>query len=400
MNEAKRNSDGHDVDHDGVKRRKLCDKAANKQQEMYLGPRDRLIEFNEERHYYSLNARMAILVLKEMVQEGKVDDLTMEEIDSLSVGQVFSAIYSADHEDKYASHKDKYLDKPFMSVTTVINEILFDDFPGSYKISPLDYISETTVWKISAIFGTLCHNIFEDFCLTMRDKFPKLAPPSNEVAGYFSKIDTLGFKKILNDFLTKTWAKDATKSIIFGSKKNFPESIITEEGIVTLLKAHMFLDVVEERFRKTINSFKTFFENPEMWKVLKPEWEIIQPEYICFSNELLIAGSIDVLAYSNRATNSLVLIDWKTNNKELEGKRQYTIKRQGSPFYNIKKNLVEKYYCQLHTYANIIERHSKYNVSHLVIVHVSDKGVYEFLVPSQKSCPCFNSIVEKKLKQV
>lgn len=104
----------------------------------------------------------------------------------------------------------------------------------------------------------------------------------------------------------------------------------------------------------------------------------IRPEYVVFSEEHGIAGSVDLTMRRRANPRDLLIYDWKTSKNIYRsfgfGKNQTT--------------QLKDYVCQLHTYANIIlSRNTRYNIElYIVNITCADSCIYntmDFLV-----CDC------------
>lgn len=104
----------------------------------------------------------------------------------------------------------------------------------------------------------------------------------------------------------------------------------------------------------------------------------IRPEYIVYSREHGVAGSVDLTMRKRFEPNNLLIYDWKTCKKIFNS---FSRNKEQT-------NQLLDYSCQLHTYANIIkDRDSIYNIDLFVVnVTASDSCIYN--VRKFTSCGC------------
>ena len=95
---------------------------------------------------------------------------------------------------------------------------------------------------------------------------------------------------------------------------------------------------------------------------------IIFPEVKVYSEELQLAGTIDLMIY-NKPKNCISLIDWKTN---VEIKKTGYKKGTLDPTKSIEDCSFNKYELQLSMYQYILEKHYKATVNGLYIVHLKE----------------------------
>ena len=106
----------------------------------------------------------------------------------------------------------------------------------------------------------------------------------------------------------------------------------------------------------------------------------IRPEYIVFSEEHGLAGSVDLTMRMRNDPNNLFVYDWKTCKKIFNSFRRHH--EQTSQLFD--------YACQLHTYANLMKlSSSKYKIS-LFVVNVTHTDSCIYNVKSHVTCKCRN----------
>ena len=106
-------------------------------------------------------------------------------------------------------------------------------------------------------------------------------------------------------------------------------------------------------------------------------------EVIVFSEELGIAGTIDILMM-NQDSNEYVLIDWKTSKridmKSFKGKMG--IKKETKKIEDCNYN---HYALQLSLYRYILETYYGININRQIIAHLKEDGVQTYSTPYMKN---------------
>ena len=97
---------------------------------------------------------------------------------------------------------------------------------------------------------------------------------------------------------------------------------------------------------------------------------VIFPEVKVFTEELKLAGTIDLMIY-NKPKNSISLIDWKTN---IEIKKHGFRMGTKQPTSKIEDCSFNKYELQLSMYKYILETYYHVNVSGLYIIHLKESS--------------------------
>ena len=114
-------------------------------------------------------------------------------------------------------------------------------------------------------------------------------------------------------------------------------------------------------------------------KAMKRKY-LVKPEMIVFSEELKLAGIIDVFA-TRKVSMKYFIFDWKTNNDLNKGER--FAKPGFGPLRHIKGTTLNKYALQLNMYEFIL-KHEKYIESYMEvekgIIHITTDGVKEYSV--------------------
>lgn len=112
----------------------------------------------------------------------------------------------------------------------------------------------------------------------------------------------------------------------------------------------------------------------------------IWPEYVVYSENSGLAGSVDLCMRDRQDPNHILIYDWKT------------CKRIFNNFYRNGKsvNQLTEYSCQLHTYANIIKDSSINCTFDLYVVNVTENDSCIYNTKDYRVCECRN--IYKKVK--
>jgi len=116
--------------------------------------------------------------------------------------------------------------------------------------------------------------------------------------------------------------------------------------------------------------------------VIKPHIKTFS-EVIVFSEELGIAGTIDILMM-NQESNEYILIDWKTSKRidmnSFKGKMG--IKKETEKIEDCNYN---HYSLQLSLYRYILETYYGININRQIIAHLKEDGVQTYSTPYMKN---------------
>lgn len=104
----------------------------------------------------------------------------------------------------------------------------------------------------------------------------------------------------------------------------------------------------------------------------------LEVEKIIYSEELGIAGTIDLLLYNG---NTITLVDWKTS--KAINKKAYKGEKGLKPLQEIDDCNYNKYTMQLSLYAYMLELQG-YGVDKLVLAHLKEDKVKEYVVPYER----------------
>lgn len=111
----------------------------------------------------------------------------------------------------------------------------------------------------------------------------------------------------------------------------------------------------------------------------KDMYDMIQDEFIVWSKEFDIAGSIDGIMY-NKNTQQCCILDFKSN-KDLQFKSKYR-KKMKVPLHELDDVNGQHYYIQLSIYKYLIEKYTNIKVDELFIVYFNiNADNYEIIEP-------------------
>lgn len=130
-------------------------------------------------------------------------------------------------------------------------------------------------------------------------------------------------------------------------------------------------------------AFLTFFD-----QYIVKHFELICSEYMIWgknNNGRLLAGRVDALFWSNKAKREVVIMDWTTSNHILYKKR---VKNSRSPFNGEMRRKLDNKFCQLHTYAVILERYYNVTVTMAIVLHLRSGKCTPYCAPDYKTCKC------------
>lgn len=247
--------------------------------------------------------------------------------------------------------------EPFMSVTTAVNKFIVGEFVPPHRDSENDAFIDLGNWRSSALLGTLCHAIIEQYFRWMQKRnilsldFKRDTDPT--ASQYFQYLTRFSIYALAEKFLPKNFLEKVASSIYDEMSARYPINQLSLSDAKKLMSATFLNGLVEQRLRMNLMSFDSFLNEPSRWEYMKPNWIIIQPEYLIYANAIKLAGSIDLVVWTNKAKREIGIIDWKTNKAQNLNPR--------------------KYHCQLHMYAHVIEKFysSNLKVTHMIIVHLS-----------------------------
>lgn len=141
--------------------------------------------------------------------------------------------------------------------------------------------------------------------------------------------------------------------------------------------------------------FKTFrrFKN-----VFLQNWKFLAAEYMIWTkikDDSILAGCIDAMFWDGDPSDrNVIIVDWKTNNTLAPYLYEKPISLESSPFRSQIKGTLDKYMCQLHLYAHILEKEYNVSVTSAFIVHLTPQMNYHIIEVNNLggNCPCTKKI--------
>lgn len=161
----------------------------------------------------------------------------------------------------------------------------------------------------------------------------------------------------------------------------YHEPALPQNAIVEFQKEYGLCKLFDG-IKQRLAMFKNFY------RLFKPEFLV--SEYMIWTrleNRQLLAGCIDAIFWDDKEKRSVFIVDWKTN-KNLISMYKNKIKNETSPFHNELKSTLDKYECQLHGYANILENNYSVIVSGALIVNLTNDNFIVFHATDHKMCKC------------
>lgn len=222
-------------------------------------------------------------------------------------------------------------------------------------------------WNYAALVGSATHDTIE----TAFKLFARFKMPSFEKQQQFMGKLLFGFDPILEYEMTKRRPLDLWQLLV----ERELNSCSTSEDELCVMKDYINATFTASRYKSDVllklEGFLKFWDDHH-------NINYVHPEYMIFDEDIRLCGTIDMICSTDRTNipDNIFIIDWKTNK---------------SLGYSL-----NKYYCQLHMYARILE--DKYNskVTRLSIVHFIDGNYKIFDDTKFSNCNCKN--VYKNLK--
>lgn len=170
-----------------------------------------------------------------------------------------------------------------------------------------------------------------------------------------------------------------------GLYNNYHDERMTKRELATFYQKFKYTELLREAY-----------DILSMWKILRkdflsrPDYTLIASEFMVwtdYNQDDLLAGSIDALYWlGSPERREVVIIDWKTAKEIFDAEKEIDI--QTSPFFGMKCNKFSKYSCQLHTYAQILERHYDVRVVQIYVAQIR-RNMYSLVRVSHPSeCRC------------
>lgn len=266
------------------------------------------------------------------------------------------------HQYQYKNGTERRI---LTSVSNVLNTLLYDNFnakeASTRRQAQMSDINETfknvdmrseailAEWNYQAAFGTSVHAIVEKFFHGI-----SLDEALSEACELYDPLN----------FAPRNWRYEATKQFFV---KKFDQRNFSTDAV--------------NRIRQFERVYGKFFS----------QYKFCATEYIVYDLETEIAGCIDGLFWSDREQRKVILVDWKTN-KDL-ATYGLLVRNPKSPFFKLKRSKLNRYQCQLHIYAAILEKNYDVTVEDCFIVHLGPYGYYKiFENTPYTECDCFKTI--------
>jgi len=151
-----------------------------------------------------------------------------------------------------------------------------------------------------------------------------------------------------------------------------------DRGTLVHKQIERFIEILEKN--KKLSKEETHSLDPKtkqgvhfLQKHCIKESNILAPEVIIYSEELKIAGTIDLIIF-NKQKKYISLVDWKTN-KQIN-QTSFNSKQKGikEPVKNIDDCNFNHYTLQLSIYQYILEKHYNIPVNGLILVHLKENN--------------------------
>lgn len=259
-----------------------------------------------------------------------------------------------------------------ISVTSYITLRLFDEFDQlakSFLISKRNKMVQFKLlasWQMAGKLGTCVHRNIEEW-LNENHLNRTIEDRSNpEYKGESIKIYSDELEPHIPDFELQF-----TLSDYFCREK---KQILNNEFIY---RVHNMCF----QFRKMLDNFLL------KKKLIATEYLIYDPAY---NGQTQLAGCIDALYWDDEAKREVCIVDWKTN-RLMDFAKNYKISNNKSPFFGLEISKLSRYYCQLHCYANILERCYNVKVTSAFIVHFEEGSFNIHSATDHRTCVCKSS---------
>lgn len=244
------------------------------------------------------------------------------------------------------------------------NDIKYHDEPHKYYIGDKQLTSVTT----------LIHKYEEEFDA---DKWSEIKGERYNVSS-----DDIKFAwKFINERATIKGSAihDYTENLFLNKVFPYPKDLILKR---------FGNDPVWDEFLNTKKHVDNFY------KVAKNRLIPIKTELVCFDEEYLIAGMVDMLFY-NLKSKMFEIWDWKTNSSDNAfNEAENTISNLKYPLFTLQNTAIDIYSLQLSIYKYILEKNTNIKLGDSHIVWFSHKNE-NFEV---KKCHNYTYLVEDLLK--
>ncbi len=114
----------------------------------------------------------------------------------------------------------------------------------------------------------------------------------------------------------------------------------------------------------------------QFWERNGKDFELVANEFPVFSQELMLAGTVDTLFY-RPASKQYFIFDWKTN-RNIRTQSQYHEKLK-VPFAQLDVCELSKYSIQLALYAELLKRAINLDIAKTYVIHFMRTGAYKVI---------------------
>lgn len=290
------------------------------------------------------------------------------------------------------------------SATETLKNLLFGKFDPSklYRSNTLEEIAMFSSWMSASQLGTLVHSLIEDLMVINVDK--KWA--NLDSSTWYKNICDQEAFALLEEALTSEegggggGGDSHDANLLPVTNNNCAIALALHKKIVSMSKYyakgernlpvtdlyHTMLGFLQsETWSKWVHSALSLFKGFLHKESLLSNYTILCPEFIVYDKEWKIAGCIDLIMWADKKRRHVVVVDWKTNRRNLDGDR-YPIRLRSSPFFGKRMNHREEYECQLHLYSEILQRQYNVIVIETIIVHIYGESVTLYRSPFNKNC--------------
>lgn len=198
--------------------------------------------------------------------------------------------------------------------------------------------------------------------------------------------------KIINVYLTQNYNTDDDKmyDYICQIAENFDPSTLKSEWEHNTTKQFVIEEYNQERFFNNLTN--RWFAFKRVYEAVFSKLELIASEYLVYDKLKKLSGTIDCLFWNNKTEREVIMVDWKTASSFIMYPSK--VKNPQSPFFNLMKSKLDRYFCQIHVYSKILQ--DNYNVqvvSGYVVVLMGDGS---FAIYNKKikntGCACTDKV--------
>lgn len=203
----------------------------------------------------------------------------------------------------------------------------------------------------------------------IHSQFPKF--DAERIAGFVARKRGCTREEVLNEWETKRRA-----STEFGDKiHSYAENLLLEQ---------------EWNYNKYDKNIPLYADKEDAYMKqldflipkLKSFYELLGTEYVVFSPEFGLSGTIDLLM-RNKRTGALCVFDWKTN-EEIRDRNKHKNEQSGlNGFSHIPDANFHHYSIQLSTYLKMVhdEKYFDFDDFELALFHIRESEIIPYKVP-------------------